>query len=324
MTKTLVWHQGALGDLLLSLPSIYAIKRCSETESLHLVSRTDLAGLILKNGIADGLSSNEDALFAQLFGEGDLPGRLCEFLNEYHSVFVFARRRDPLFFGRIGKCIPYAFFIQTVPPYGKVIHVSDFQLQNVRAAGTGFESRMPSLEADIPPDLKPTKKTIAVHPGSGSRKKRWPLENYLELICRLAAPGEYDVRILLGPAEDEEIFRNVAERTGHRGDVMVVRNRPISLIAAVLQSSDLFIGNDSGIAHLASSLGVPTVALFGPTDHRLWGPAGQCVAVVRSGRSCSPCEEKRRHCCHPACLEEIETGSVIEEVEMLLKRAFRQ
>jgi ADP-heptose:LPS heptosyltransferase len=322
MTKTLVWHQGALGDLLLSLPSIYAIRQSFKKGRLHLVSRTDLADLILENGIADKVSSNEDSLLAPLFVDGDLPGKLRDFLCEYRSVFIFARRPDSFFLQRISECIPDIFFIQTFPPEDKVIHVSDFQLQNVKSAGIGIDARMPVLKADILHRSKQSAWTIAIHPGSGGRRKRWPVENYLELMSRLATSGGYEFRVLLGPAEDEEIFHKVAQWAAQRDDIaQIVRNMPISHIAAVLSSSDLFVGNDSGIAHLASSLGVPTIALFGPTDHRVWGPAGRSVTVVRSERACSPCGEKRNRCSDPECLKDIDPGSVIEEIAQLLKRS---
>ncbi len=319
MKKTLVWHTGAMGDLLLSLPSIYAIRCGTGNRRLHLISRTDLADLVLSNGIADSVSSHENGFFAPLFAVDDLPGELSDFLSEFHSAFIFARRADPFFLRRIGRCISRTFFIQTVPPWGEVIHVSEFQLQNVRYAGIRGGEQMPVLETAVIPDTGSTRRIIAVHPGSGGRKKCWPVENYLELMSRLSSSGEYDFRILLGPAEDDRTFRKIAEWTCQRGDALqVVRNRPISHVAAVLKSSALFVGNDSGITHLASAVGVPTVAVFGPTDSRLWGPAGECVAVVRSGLACSPCGEQRHRCIGQDCLEEIEVDYVIAGIGGLL------
>jgi ADP-heptose:LPS heptosyltransferase len=321
MKKTLVWHQGALGDLILSLPAIHTIKRDAETDYIHLVSRTDLRELLLSNGLIDEASSNDSGFFVPLFGGDHLPGTLMDLLREYSSAFIFARSPDLFSPRRIAECIPRTCHIRTVPPAGGIVHVSDFQLSGVRSAGLVRAVPMPVLDAG--PCMAPgsSRKIFVCHPGSGGRGKCWSLENYLDLISVLSETHGYGACVLIGPAEGEEFYRSVVKGMGRRGiSGEIVKDRSISYIASLLKSSAFYVGNDSGITHLASALGVPTIALFGPTDHRLWRPTGKRAMVVRSGFPCSPCDEKRyRRCGERKCLEMIGVSSVMKKICGLIR-----
>jgi heptosyltransferase-2 len=116
---------------------------------------------------------------------------------------------------------------------------------------------------------------LAVHPGSGGARKRWPARRFAELAACLEAP----VLVVEGPA-DSEACREFAEAL----PVSVLLGRatgmPLCRLAALLMESRGYIGNDSGVSHLAGALGVPTVAVFGPTDPAVWAPRGPEISVV--------------------------------------------
>jgi ADP-heptose:LPS heptosyltransferase len=316
MKKTLVWHQGALGDLILSLPAIHTIRCDAETDYIHLISRTDVQELLLSNGLIDEASSNDSGVFTPLFGSDRLPGALMDFLREYGSAYIFARSPDLFFLRRIAECIPRTFHIRTVPPAGEIIHVSDFQRAALLSAGLEEAVPMPVLDADTCFASGSRRKIFACHPGSGGRGKCWPLENYLDLISVLSESCGHSACILIGPAEGEEVCRSMVKEMDKRGITgEMVKDRSVSYIASLLKSSAFYVGNDSGITHLASALGVPTIALFGPTDHRLWRPTGKDTRVVNSGSPCSPCDEQRyRRCCERKCLETVGVSSVMETI----------
>jgi ADP-heptose:LPS heptosyltransferase len=319
--KTFVWHQGALGDLILSLPAIHTIKGGGGTDYLHLISRTDLRELLLSNKIINEASFTDSGIFAPLFGNGQLPRTLRDLLKEYSSAFIFARSPDPFFLRRIAECIPRTFYVRTIAPAGRIVHVSDFQISEVLSAGVASAVPMPVLDTSPRTAPESPRRTFAFHPGSGGRGKCWPLESFLQLISVLSESYCHSVCILLGPAEGEEVFRSVVggmDRRGLTGEI--VKERPLSYVASLLKSSALYVGNDSGITHLASALGVPTIALFGPTDHRLWQPTGKETRVVRSGFPCSPCDEVGyRGCGRRKCLETIAVGSVTEKICELMR-----
>jgi ADP-heptose:LPS heptosyltransferase len=105
-----------------------------------------------------------------------------------------------------------------------------------------------------------------------------------------------------------------------KGAVPPVLIKGLSLIglASVIEGCRLFIGNDSGITHLAAALGVPTVAIFGPTDPKRWAPRGKHVAVVRGDLSCAPCSrEKFLQCQEVECLNTVEVGDVLAALSSL-------
>ncbi len=113
---------------------------------------------------------------------------------------------------------------------------------------------------------------MVIHPGSGGAAKRWPLERFAEVARRLDQP----VAWVLGPAEREDrACREAMETTG-----AVLDELSLEELSAALARCRLYIGNDSGVSHLAAALGVPTVAVFGATDPATWSPRGQRVTVV--------------------------------------------
>ncbi len=150
-------------------------------------------------------------------------------------------------------------------------------------------TRLPAPELSVPDSLRfwardwlegrlgPDVRAVTIHPGSGSPAKCWPAESCAALVRRLTAP----VLLLEGPADAGACERL---RALLPPSCPTVRAAGLSLLqsAAVVERSVLFVGNDSGISHLAAALGVPTVAVFGPTDPSVWAPLGRRVAVVRS------------------------------------------
>ncbi len=83
-------------------------------------------------------------------------------------------------------------------------------------------------------------------------------------------------------------------------------------LASVIERARFFVGNDSGTSHMAAALGVPTVAIFGPTDPTIWSPRGKKVVVVWNGFECSPCSKERlSECQNTECLKKVEVEDVI-------------
>ena len=120
---------------------------------------------------------------------------------------------------------------------------------------------------------------IAIHPGSGSHEKNWPLENWIGLFSpdsRLAKLGS--LVVISGEAEDAQTSQ--LEREWKNRDLRFARNLPLPRLAAVLERS-IFIGHDSGISHLAAAVGANCILLFGPTDPDVWAPKNENVRVLR-------------------------------------------
>jgi ADP-heptose:LPS heptosyltransferase len=123
---------------------------------------------------------------------------------------------------------------------------------------------------------------IAVAPGSGSAEKCWPARNFARTCGLLAANRQVQVMLMLGPAEmDRPEFRTAFEGV----DCTVTECWSIPDLAAALAACDLYLGNDSGLSHLAAWSEADGLAVFGPTDPEIWAPLGRVAPVPMDGLS---------------------------------------
>jgi len=130
---------------------------------------------------------------------------------------------------------------------------------------------------------------IAIHPGSGGAHKCWPAHSFAAVIEQLWNPHRpyrhsHSVLLLAGPADRERVH-DILNSIGHPpkpGMLKMLVDAPLLEVAQQLQQCRCYLGNDSGITHLAAMLGVPTVALFGPSDPATWHPVGPLVRVIRA------------------------------------------
>jgi ADP-heptose:LPS heptosyltransferase len=121
---------------------------------------------------------------------------------------------------------------------------------------------------------------IAMHPGSGGKKKCWPWENYEALIRMITGDHRTICILLSGPAEDKETVQALSRLEQGNRRIMHLHHEPLIQIAALLTLSDYYVGNDSGISHLAGVMRCRGLVLFGPTDPRLWRPRGGTMDVL--------------------------------------------
>jgi heptosyltransferase-3 len=117
-----------------------------------------------------------------------------------------------------------------------------------------------------------------MHPGSGSPTKCWHMDNFLAVARELKLRG-LQVLFLLGPAEQERFDDDTKRRIRRQGKVL--QDLSLEEVLAVLTQAEAFVGNDSGISHLAGGLGRKTVVVFGPTDPAIYHPIGPQVKVFR-------------------------------------------
>jgi heptosyltransferase-3 len=127
------------------------------------------------------------------------------------------------------------------------------------------EDAAASLLRGLPPGF------LALHPGSGAPAKTWPTDRFLALAAVLS-PGRPWL-LVRGPAESA-----VSAPPG----AVVAHELPLRVLGAVLARAGLFVGNDSGVSHLAAAAGAPTLSLFGPTTPEVWSPLGPRVVTLRA------------------------------------------
>ena len=121
--------------------------------------------------------------------------------------------------------------------------------------------------------------------------------------------------VIFGPAEEEWFEKN------DWNGAAIARGMELKKVAALLSLCDVFLGNDSGLTHLAAAVGVETVALFGPTDPGEWAPRGRRVTVVSQNVECAPCaRETMKRCPHRECLTTLTPEAVIDFLAHFLRR----
>lgn len=162
---------------------------------------------------------------------------------------------------------------------------------------------------------------IGISAGSSQKRKmtlkRWSPERFALLARKLLEYYPMAKVFLFGGKEEELLNQEIAEAIEQR--VTVVQRSSILETASVIERMSLFICNDSGLMHIAVSVGVPTIGIFGPTDATRTAPHGGCHRVVRQDLECSPCwpllkAGERRGCPYvsPICLTELPVSAVFQ------------
>lgn len=275
---TLIIFPGALGDLICLEPTLHALVR-RHGESLELMARAELARFAVgRMGIAAGHSIDRREMSLLFAGDAaQAPAR--KFFGKFGRVYSFFASDNETFRGALAAAAagPVSFHSFRPPGAG---HVGQGYLRSI------------GEEAAVPPRarIKPSPEDIAaasrhlarmgirpgefalIFPGSGSPGKNWPGENYAALAGRLR--DKIAPIVIIGPAEYES--RAFFESRG----LAVMSELELGEVAGIAAMARCFVGNDSGVSHLAAAAGARGVVLFGPTDPARWAPLGD-VATIR-------------------------------------------
>jgi hypothetical protein len=287
--KIFIHHDGALGDVLLSLPSIQRIRE--SVSAVHIAARNEIAGFLLSAGAADEISFSDSSLFGSLYMDSpDEPVK--RFLSSFDSAYVFTVNAASTLCGNIRNIVCDTKTIITIPPQGSSVHISIYRLvqcgfgpQEARGAQM---LRIPNAQNKWANDLMDNygfrqgrDLLIAIHPGSGGKRKCWPLHHYEALIKMLTRQPRFVVLVFSGPAEDQKTEYLLSGLEMHTERIIHLHNEPLIRVASLIARSDFYLGNDSGISHLAGILKCRGIVLFGPTDPSLWRPLGDSLEVLR-------------------------------------------
>lgn len=310
--KTFIHHDGALGDVLLSLPCLRVIQDISCP--VHFAGRADIGRLFFNTGIAQEISPADGVFYASAYS--DTPDdAVAEFLGNFQQAFVFTARSNSLLASNIRRFIPETKIILTTPDEKERRHVSEYRLsQLVRQGALQTNLHVPDSFREKAMFLLQGRRhgrsvqIIALHPGSGGKKKCWPLKNYLKLIARIWEDYDSIVVLITGPAEGLEIKREIHDFVAGFSGAVHIDGQDLTTVAALLGIATLYIGNDSGISHLAASVNTPSIVLFGPTDPLLWKPVGRQVHVIAQGD-------------YPGSLENIRVADVYEKAIRILENS---
>ncbi|MEJ5360287.1 MAG: glycosyltransferase family 9 protein [Desulfobacterales bacterium] len=302
----LVFHQGALGDLVCLFPLIAALRR--RFRPLELIAQGALARLALSEGLADKAHAVESGWTVGLFS-GNPGERLQGWVSGFARLLAFSASEAllaPLRRLSRGRLVA----VPPRPPAGAAVHVTDHARRRLIEAGLLEEDEPPAFRLRTVPDrLRPR---VWIHPGAGSPRKRWPLERFLAVADRLRDRGK-DPVFLAGPAEEDLVapIRAAGHAVEQPGD--------LPALSSLLRRGAAYLGCDSGPSHLAAWCGIPSAVLFGPSDPVRWAPRGGPVRLLLPPLSCRPCfETARANCGAPECLLAVTPEEALEAVDGLL------
>lgn len=282
-----------MGDFLLTLSVIQAVREMLACREVVGIAGAPSARLAAGRSAVDTWLSPEDLGVYRLFCT-DLPlgSHLAKLLGEADHVLNFLGGPTEAIHERLQRVVAGQLASVDPRPIARTrregrhitsqwtadLRDAGWNVPDPRAARIELRRAGPSSGRATPSESPPR---VLIHPGSGGRAKCWPIDRFLALADSLAG---MDLAWMLGPAEVEE-----ARRVHERDESLLVEP---DLIKAAEQMAgfDLYVGNDSGMTHLAAAIGLTTVAIFGATDPRIWRPLGESVTVVAPDDSRSSLE----------------------------------
>ncbi|MCX6997650.1 MAG: glycosyltransferase family 9 protein [Kiritimatiellaeota bacterium] len=283
--RILVLRGGAIGDFILTLPALQKLRARWPTAYIELVGYPHIADLALAGGLVERVVSLDKAEMARFFARGTrFTGAQREHVQSFDLVVSYLHDPDDVV--RQNLLMAGARQVIYGSPLLRAGHAIEQFLQPLETLALyaeGAERPQLALRAELRQRGRDglaarglRGPVLAVHPGSGSPHKNWPADRFIALIRALRD----DLAPLLVLGEADQPLAPVLAR--ELPDVAVLTGCALVEVAAVLAACRAYVGNDSGITHLAAALGLPVVALFGPTDPEAWGPRGPAVRIVQA------------------------------------------
>lgn len=308
--KALVYHAGGIGDFITTLPALEywkKEKRCT----LTLLGKPYIAEIC---GLFEKVYNVDSKLFLPLFKQNNKED-ILKFFKDFDNVILFCSSNLPLL-DNVKEFFTVDRYKWQKPFPEKRINIIDyhFSLFYPFPEKLPISLRTPYIEIESESSLLNIPEEcylVAIHPGSGSRIKNWDINNFKK-IAEVLKLKKAKIVWIVGPAED---FFDLPK------DDIIIKNFSLKECARVLKQCNLFIGNDSGISHLASAVGCKSIVIFGPSDPIVWAPRGRnTVKIIRKNTLCNPCHliKKDIENCDLSCLNLISSEEIINIAEELL------
>lgn len=294
MRKILLFRLGGLGDLLVTLPSIHLIRKCYPSSVVSLVCQKKYGDILEKTDVVDECLSQDARQMAPLFSDSlafreELDLRFRGFdgvvgwcqkgssLSGVEPVLSSREMRFRLFvYEEQGQEVISRYFFRKTqefislqkPKIPRFQECARLPLSSTQKKNGG------QLLSEKHPGFKD--KIVVIHPGSGNREKCWPFPNFLHVVRRLHRESLRGV-LVTGPAEER--LEEEIKKSSLPANWVWLHDPPLIRLAGLLSASDFYLGNDSGISHLAAACGTEGLALFRKDLKHAWKPYGR-IAVL--------------------------------------------
>jgi heptosyltransferase-3 len=285
MNRILVIRGGAIGDFVLTLPAIKLLRDAFPQAHIEVLGYRHIIALAERRFYADAIRSIESGPLATFFArDAVLPVELTEYFASFDLILNYLFDPDGIFHNNLNRC-GIKVFIAGPSKLSGHEHAALQLARPLEQIGLHLKSpaaRIYPTEADrefVRNFLGNSRKPfIALHPGSGSKTKNWPIEKWEKLGGHLFSTDRAAL-VIAGEADEECL--GVLETAWEDKPVRFAKNLALPYLAALFETS-VFIGHDSGISHIAAAAGARSILLFGPTDPAVWAPANENVTVLRA------------------------------------------
>lgn len=291
MERTLVIRGGAIGDFILTLPALKALRDARPGAHIEILGYKHIAVLAENRFYAQAVRSIEYGPLSRFFADkSELPAELADYFASFDLIISYLYDPDEVFGKNLRRCGVGDLLCGPAKIVEDAGHAARQLARPIEELGIEIfnlsERIFPSIEdREFARDFVETlpQPIVAIHPGSGSHKKNWPLENWIALFSEngdLSVSGKRSSLVIVS-GEADNAQGGQLEREWRGRNVRFAKNLPLPQLAAVLERC-VFIGHDSGISHLAAAAGADCILLFGPTNPDVWAPKNNNVRVLKA------------------------------------------
>jgi heptosyltransferase III len=286
MDRILVIRGGAIGDFILTLPTLKALREAYPDAQLEILGYKHIAVLAQDRFYAQAVRSIEYGALSSFFAKNaSLPAELAKYFGNFDLIISYLYDPDGIFETNLRRCgvenlihgpakvsnSGHAAQQLAAPMKELGLCVQNFAAK-IFSSGEDRDIAERFLRGLSPP-------VVAFHIGSGSEKKTWPLQNWINIGNHLLGSHKFCGSLVIVCGEADEDQARKLESIWQNQRVVFAKNLPLPHLAAVLART-IFIGHDSGISHLAAAAGANCILLFGSTDPAVWAPLGGNVQVI--------------------------------------------
>ena len=289
MNRILVIRGGAIGDFILTLPALKALRDSYTDAHIEILGYKHIAVLAENRFYAQAVRSIEYGPLSSFFAKNSqISAELADYFASFDLIISYLYDPDQIFENNLRRC----GVRNLLGGPAKIVETGGHATRQLARPVEELGIRVADLAEKIflsEEDRQfgreflqtPSQPIIAIHPGSGSKDKNWPLQNWIDLFSTEHShiKKRYSLIVVSGEADKEQTAR--LEHIWKGQEVRFAKNLPLPHLAAVLEHS-IFIGHDSGISHLAAAAGANCILLFGPTDPNVWAPRNEKVEVLRA------------------------------------------
>ncbi len=280
--QILVIFPGSLGDFLCFLPALQAIGRRHPRETVELMGKREVVELSVGWSFVTAIHSIDRYEITQLFSRANgVNKETGRFFSRFNAVYSWTAYGNADFVVKLKRLVGR---LVTVFPFyrgGGEEHASIYYLGCLSESQCPFPQLNPRAgelqwaERYWQDQGLSAAPVLVLHPGSGSLDKQWDLTGFEEVSRWWVKERIGKVLVILGPAEEERGIK-----WGEKG--YIVKGLSLPHLAALLYKATAYVGNDSGVSHLAGVMGAQGVIIFGPTNPQQWRPLGGSLVVERN------------------------------------------